>query len=100
MFIRASALPAPMALHTLRVYYSQWAFLIVAMSISNCRRGDTRLGSAYPAHIPPERLRFFFFNPLHPVHPVDPCLIVTAQVSLVYHFDPGFPCHSPWVVSL
>jgi len=28
-----------MALHTLQVYYSQWAFLIVAMSISNCRRG-------------------------------------------------------------
>jgi predicted nucleotidyltransferase component of viral defense system len=28
-----------MALHTLPVYYSQWAFLIVAMSISNCRWG-------------------------------------------------------------
>jgi CHAT domain-containing protein len=32
-----------MALHTFQVYYSQWAFLIVAMSISNCRRGHTRL---------------------------------------------------------
>ena len=40
MFIRASVLPAAMALHTLQVYYSQWAFLIVAMSISNCRRGE------------------------------------------------------------
>jgi hypothetical protein len=28
-----------MAQHTLQVYYSQWAFLIVAMSISNCRGG-------------------------------------------------------------
>jgi len=32
-----------MALHTLQVYYSQWAFLIVAMSISNCRRGEYAL---------------------------------------------------------